>query len=83
MCHGTVIALCLYHGTEGFLVQELVISAIAAKEEAEGALTAVLVWLRFSSSRLLTWNKNYNIKPREISAAQVCWLSCTVVVDTA
>ena len=40
-------------------------------EEQEGALVAILTWLRFSSSRLLTWNKNYNIKPREISAAQV------------
>ena len=40
-------------------------------EDEEGALVAVLTWLRFSSSRLLTWNKNYNIKPREISAAQV------------
>ena len=40
-------------------------------EEQEGDVVAVLTWLRFSSSRLLTWNKNYNIKPREISAAQV------------
>ncbi len=40
-------------------------------EEQEGGLVAILTWLRFSSSRLLTWNKNYNIKPREISAAQV------------
>lgn len=45
-------------------------------------LVAVTVWLRFSSLRLLTWNHNYNVKPREISAAldrlgaklvQVCW----------
>ena len=39
--------------------------------EEEASLVAILTWLRFSSSRLLTWNKNYNIKPREISAAQV------------
>lgn len=32
-------------------------------------LVAVTVWLRFSSLRLLTWNRNYNVKPREISAA--------------
>jgi alpha-glucan,water dikinase len=32
-------------------------------------LVAVTVWLRFSSLRLLTWNHNYNVKPREISAA--------------
>ena len=40
-------------------------------EEQEASLVAILTWLRFSSSRLLTWNRNYNIKPREISAAQV------------
>lgn len=32
-------------------------------------LVAVTVWLRLSSLRLLTWNHNYNVKPREISAA--------------
>ena len=55
-------------------VQELVMAATNGGkpiEEQEGALVAILTWLRFSSSRLLTWNKNYNIKPREISAAQV------------
>lgn len=36
-----------------------------------GRLYATATWLRLSSLRLLTWNKNYNIKPREISAAQV------------
>lgn len=49
---------------------------------AIAGLVAVTVWLRFSSLRLLTWNHNYNVKPREISAAldrlganlvQVCW----------
>lgn len=36
---------------------------------AMSGLVAVTVWLRFSSLRLLTWNHNYNVKPREISAA--------------
>lgn len=36
---------------------------------AMAGLVAVTVWLRFSSLRLLTWNHNYNVKPREISAA--------------
>jgi hypothetical protein len=57
-------------------VQELVLAATSSGkpiEEQEGALVAVLTWLRFSSSRLLTWNKKYNIKPREISAAQVSY----------
>jgi alpha-glucan, water dikinase len=31
---------------------------------------AVATWLRLSAMRLLTWNRNYNIKPREIATAQ-------------
>ncbi|XP_042439164.1 alpha-glucan water dikinase 1, chloroplastic-like [Zingiber officinale] len=30
----------------------------------------ILVWLRFMAMRQLIWNKNYNVKPREISQAQ-------------
>jgi hypothetical protein len=37
----------------------------------EAALVALMAWLRLSAMRQLTWNKNYNVKPREISAAQV------------
>ncbi|KAL3137437.1 hypothetical protein ABBQ32_006958 [Trebouxia sp. C0010 RCD-2024] len=48
----------------------LVTSSGKPRERQEGDLVALLTWLRFSSSRLLVWNKNYNIKPREISAAQ-------------
>ncbi|XXG55807.1 hypothetical protein AAC387_Pa03g3394 [Persea americana] len=40
------------------------------KNEGELGLVGILVWLRFMSCRQLTWNKNYNVKPREISAAQ-------------
>lgn len=40
------------------------------KSEGELALIGMLVWLRFMSCRHLTWNKNYNVKPREISEAQ-------------
>jgi alpha-glucan,water dikinase len=35
-----------------------------AKDEGELALAGVLVWLRFMATRQLTWNKNYNVKPR-------------------
>lgn len=28
------------------------------------------VWLRYSASKKLTWQRNYNVKPRELSAAQ-------------
>ncbi|KVH97811.1 ATP-grasp fold, subdomain 1, partial [Cynara cardunculus var. scolymus] len=33
-------------------------------------LAGILVWMRFMATRQLTWNKNYNVKPREISQAQ-------------
>ena len=42
----------------------------AEKEGGKGALLALLLWLRMSAARHLTWNRNYNIKPREISQAQ-------------
>jgi alpha-glucan,water dikinase len=41
------------------------------RNEYESALIAIAVWLRYSAARHLTWNRNYNVKPREISAAQV------------
>jgi hypothetical protein len=31
----------------------------------------IYVWLRYSSARLLTWQRNYNTQPRILSAAQV------------
>jgi len=30
----------------------------------------VYIWLRYSSSRQLTWQRNYNTQPRILSAAQ-------------
>lgn len=41
-----------------------------AKAGGRLSLVAILVWMRFMATRQLTWNKNYNVKPREISAAQ-------------
>ncbi|CAI5512548.1 unnamed protein product [Closterium sp. Naga37s-1] len=41
-----------------------------AKSQGELGLAAVFVWFRFMASRQLVWNKNYNVKPREISVAQ-------------
>ncbi len=38
--------------------------------EGEGAVVVLYTWLRFMATRQLVWNKNYNVKPREISAAQ-------------
>jgi len=34
------------------------------------ALSLIYVWLRFSAIRQLTWQKNYNTKPRELAHAQ-------------
>ncbi|MBU6400708.1 MAG: hypothetical protein KGS61_10340, partial [Verrucomicrobia bacterium] len=34
------------------------------------ALALLYVWLRFSAIRQLTWQRNYNTKPRELSHAQ-------------
>ncbi|KAJ3692532.1 hypothetical protein LUZ60_012882 [Juncus effusus] len=41
-----------------------------AREAGEAGLAGILVWLRFMATRQLVWNKNYNVKPREISKAQ-------------
>ncbi|KAJ4701488.1 Alpha-glucan water dikinase [Melia azedarach] len=40
------------------------------KGEGELGLIGILVWMRLMACRHLTWNKNYNVKPREISEAQ-------------
>uniref|UniRef100_A0A7S0ZES6 Alpha-glucan water dikinase phosphohistidine-like domain-containing protein n=1 Tax=Timspurckia oligopyrenoides TaxID=708627 RepID=A0A7S0ZES6_9RHOD len=36
----------------------------------QGNLLVLYVWLRLTALRELVWNKNYNVKPREISSAQ-------------
>ncbi|KAH6815578.1 Pyruvate phosphate dikinase [Perilla frutescens var. frutescens] len=41
-----------------------------ATNAGELGLAAILVWMRFMATRQLIWNKNYNVKPREISKAQ-------------
>ncbi|KAJ6988923.1 alpha-glucan water dikinase [Populus alba x Populus x berolinensis] len=41
-----------------------------AKDAGELGLAGIFVWMRFMATRQLIWNKNYNIKPREISKAQ-------------
>ncbi|XP_031400299.1 alpha-glucan water dikinase, chloroplastic [Punica granatum] len=41
-----------------------------AKNAGEVGLAGILVWMRFMATRQLIWNKNYNVKPREISKAQ-------------
>ncbi|XP_011086610.1 alpha-glucan water dikinase, chloroplastic [Sesamum indicum] len=41
-----------------------------ATNAGELGLAAILVWMRYMATRQLIWNKNYNVKPREISKAQ-------------
>lgn len=39
-------------------------------EPAEDAMARIFVWLRYSSIRQLTWQRNYNTQPRILGAAQ-------------
>ncbi|XP_010553614.1 PREDICTED: alpha-glucan water dikinase, chloroplastic [Tarenaya hassleriana] len=41
-----------------------------AKSAGKLGFAGLLVWMRFMAIRQLVWNKNYNVKPREISKAQ-------------
>ena len=38
--------------------------------KAQEAAAKIFVWLRYSAIRQLTWQRNYNVKPRELSGAQ-------------
>lgn len=35
-----------------------------ATSAGELGLAGMLVWMRYMATRQLTWNKNYNVKPR-------------------
>jgi len=53
------------------LCRQLLEGALAAPPaEARLRLSQMLVWLRLSSQRHLTWQRNYNVKPRELAEAQ-------------
>ncbi len=52
------------------IAHDLLEAALARGGGAAAELAALAVWLRLSAGRLLTWNRAYNVKPREISAAQ-------------
>ncbi|KAG1366257.1 putative alpha-glucan water dikinase 2 [Cocos nucifera] len=41
-----------------------------ARDAGQLGFAGILVWMRFMATRQLIWNKNYNVKPREISKAQ-------------
>ncbi|XP_021304642.1 alpha-glucan water dikinase, chloroplastic isoform X2 [Sorghum bicolor] len=55
------------------LMHRFNIAADLADEARDAGLLGIVglfVWIRFMATRQLTWNKNYNVKPREISKAQ-------------
>ena len=60
-----------HHGAAARVVMQGLVEAAVARDDYDSALIAIAVWLRYSAARHLTWNRNYNVKPREISAAQV------------
>ena len=39
-------------------------------EEVTDAMARIFVWLRYSASRQLTWQRNYNTQPRILGEAQ-------------
>ncbi len=39
-------------------------------DEVTDAMARIFVWLRYSSSRQLTWQRNYNTQPRILGEAQ-------------
>ena len=39
-------------------------------DEVTDAMAKVFVWLRYSASRHLTWQRNYNTQPRILGEAQ-------------
>ncbi|KAJ4974404.1 hypothetical protein NE237_007578 [Protea cynaroides] len=41
-----------------------------AMDAGELGFAGIFTWMRFMATRQLIWNKNYNVKPREISQAQ-------------
>lgn len=54
LCHHALIATCMQ----------------GSPENVEGAMASIFVWLRYSSARHLTWQRNYNTQPRILGEAQ-------------
>jgi len=56
------------------LCSSLMTKALEGKH-AEAELNKLYVWMRLSALKQLTWQRNYNTKPRELSAAQAALTS--------
>ena len=46
------------------------INAQGSADEVTDAMARIFVWLRYSASRQLTWQRNYNTQPRILGEAQ-------------
>ncbi|CAN7078995.1 unnamed protein product [Brassica oleracea var. botrytis] len=69
---GTVAAVKCSEGTKKSLMHRFNIATELTErciDEGEGGCIGIMVWMKFMAARHLTWNKNYNVKPREISEA--------------
>lgn len=51
------------------LASQLIGETLKSKRPV-AAMFKLFVWLRYSSGRHLTWQRNYNVKPRELASAQ-------------
>jgi alpha-glucan,water dikinase len=56
------------------LCSSLMTKALEGKNP-EADLSKLFVWMRLSALKQLTWQRNYNTKPRELSAAQAALTS--------
>lgn len=56
------------------LCSSLMTKALEGKQP-EADLSKLYVWMRLSALKQLTWQRNYNTKPRELSAAQAALTS--------
>lgn len=70
--HAAAFGRCWLIVTGGLFCQ-LVLQVLDGFFELETseAMADIYVWLRYSATRQLTWQRNYNTQPRILSAAQV------------
>ncbi|CEG01373.1 Pyruvate phosphate dikinase,PEP/pyruvate-binding [Ostreococcus tauri] len=54
-----------------------------SESKAREAAAKIFVWLRYSATRQLTWQRNYNVKPRELSSAQSRLTHCLAEIYTS
>ena len=73
MLKGASSATMQHHVKQGLTLchHALVVTCMqGSPEDVEGAMASIFVWLRYSSARHLTWQRNYNTQPRILGEAQ-------------